>query len=50
MQTGRPAATEALDDFEKNQGRMWYGCPRDHRNFIGSGGVETAGTTVVAQR
>lgn len=41
---------KALDYFEKNRHRMRYRYFRDHGYFIGSGVVEAACKTVVAQR
>ena len=41
---------KALDYFEKNRERMRYRYFRDHGYFIGSGVVEAACKTVVAQR
>lgn len=44
------AGEKALDYFEKNRQRMRYRYFRDHGYFIGSGVVEAACKTVVAQR
>lgn len=44
------AGAKALDYFEKNRDRMRYRYFRDHGYFIGSGVVEAACKTVVAQR
>jgi hypothetical protein len=44
------AGEKALDYFEKNRDRMRYRYFRDHGYFIGSGVVEAACKTVVAQR
>jgi len=41
---------KALDYFEKNRDRMRYRYFRDHGYFIGSGVVEAACKTIVAQR
>jgi len=44
------AGEKALDYFEKNRDRMRYRYFRDHGYFIGSGVVEAACKTLVAQR
>jgi len=46
----REAGEKALDYFEKNRARMRYRYFRDHGYFIGSGVVEAACKTIVAQR
>lgn len=48
--TQRVAGEKALDYFEKNRERMRYRYFRDHGYFIGSGVVEAACKTIVAQR
>ena len=44
------AGEKALDYFEKNRQRMRYRYFREHGYFIGSGVVEAACKTIVAQR